>query len=155
MHNGFSTIEAILFENIDVDPEASDDEAADACNAGLREVLSKEGLTIHEHGSGKLAANDKGKTMFDRLSALELENSAVKATLALHEDTRIANEGYQNIRSRFLSCYKRKIGVEKPTGQVHHCRGKRSRPWRGCALMQLSKRVSSAATTTTLRVCTA
>ena len=154
---GSSTMEAILFENIDVDPEASDDAAADTCDKGLRNVLDEEGLTIHEQDGGKLAANDKGKSIFDRLLALERDRTtdqqailalerdrttdqqailaleqdrtadqqaisalrggqsavrqeilALKATLAIHE-TRTASDGYKDIRSRFLSCYKRRL----------------------------------------------
>ena len=135
---GSSTMEAILFENIDVDPEASDDAAADTCDKGLRNVLDEEGLTIHEQDGGKLAANDKGKSIFDRLLALERDRTTdrqailalerdrtadrqeisagrqeiltLKATLAIHE-TRVASDGYKDIRSRFLSCYKRRLGL--------------------------------------------
>ena len=114
---GSSTMEAILFENIDVDPEASDDAAADTCDKSLRNVLDEEGLTIHEQDGGKLAANDKGKSIFDRLLALERDRTAdrqeilaLKATLAIHE-TRTASDGYKDIRSRFLSCYKRRLGL--------------------------------------------
>lgn len=91
MDNDSSTVEATLFEDIDVDPETSRGEAADAYEAGLREMLSK-GLTRHEHGYGKLVANDKRKSIFSRLPALELENAAVKVTLALHDDARTASK---------------------------------------------------------------
>ena len=73
---GSSTMEAILFENIDVDPEASDDAAADTCDNGLRYVLEEEGLTIHKQDGVKLAANDKGKSIFDRHLALERDRTA-------------------------------------------------------------------------------
>ena len=128
---GSSTMEATPLENIDVDPEASDDAAADSCDKGLRNVLDEEGLTMHERDSGKFAANDKGKSIFDRLLALERDRKAdqqaisalrraqladreeilaLKATLAIHE-TRTAGDEYTDIRSRFLSCYKRRLGL--------------------------------------------
>ena len=125
---GSSTMETTPLENIDVDPEASDDAAADTCDKGLRNVLDEEGLTIHEQDGGKLAANDKGKSMFDRLWALEqgilaleqgrtadqqahrMEILALEATLEIHE-TRTPGYGYIEIRNRFLSCYKRRLGL--------------------------------------------
>ena len=129
---GSSTMEATPLENIDADPEASDDAAADTCDKGLRNVLDEEGLTIHEQDSGKLAANDKGKSIFHRLLALERDRTAgqqailalrraqsadrqeiwaLKATLAIHE-TRTACDEFTDIRSRFLSWYKRRLGID-------------------------------------------
>ena len=127
-------MQAILFETFDIGPEASESTAEDTCAERLRNVLDDEGLTIHEQVGGKLAANVKGKTIFDRLLALEQDLSAYKqelsahqqaisalqvtvsdqdeeileiqGTLAIHE-ARTATKGYNKIRNQFMSLIQR------------------------------------------------
>ena len=84
---GSNTIEAILVENFDIDPEASNFAAADTCAKGLRNVLDDEGLTIHEQVGGRFAANVKGKTMFHQFSEFRQDVLALRQSIsALKQD---------------------------------------------------------------------
>ena len=124
---GVNRLSALVFEDINVNPSASDEDAAEVCEAGLKKALDEEGLTVLRVASGEAAANVKGQSILEMLQdqkeeiaelhkrdtqlALDLANALAQAE-AHRQDLIRSSYGYSRLRSRFLSCFKRKMRIE-------------------------------------------
>ena len=126
---------------------ASNGKEAPEVSAASQQPSVRVGSSTTEQDGGRLAANNKGKSIFDRLLALERDQKAFRQAILAHQQqilanqqqilaleqgrtadqeahrleilaigamlathaTRTTREEYTDIRSRFLSYYKRRL----------------------------------------------